>query len=123
MAVTGFYWNDGWLRAAAEESYRLALIESAAFARSKASWRHVASTIAPSTGGIVVGSSDAALLEGGAKAHQVERDPRKITKFPDGGFATGPIDHPGFKGSPFMGPTRDAWPTTYVQTAKRVFPG
>lgn len=123
-AGVDFYWNDTWLRAAAEESYRVGLGESAVLARRLAKWRHVASSISPGADGVVVGSSDAALLEGGAKAHEVgPRDQALRFTHGDGGFSSRPVEHPGFRGSPFMRPTAEAWPATYTQAAKAVFPG
>lgn len=126
MTVSNFYWDDSWLRAAAEESYRLALAESAGLARSLAKWRHVAETIEPAADGVAVGSPDAALLEGGARPHTIDPaggGPARVLKFKDGGFASGPVSHPGFQGSPFMRPTAEAWPATYTNTARAVFPG
>jgi hypothetical protein len=123
MAVGGFYWNDSWLHAAAAESYKLSVAEAAAVARSRAPWAHVAASISPTSNGIRVGASDAALAEKGAGAHVIEPS-RKVAKFSSSGdFATGPIKHPGFGGTPFMQPAAEAWPSLFVQTAKRVFPG
>lgn len=120
--AANWYWNDSWLQAAAAESYRLSVAEAAAVARSAAPWQHIKSSISPTTDGIAVGAPDAALAEKGAGPHMIEQS-KKIAKFKDGGFATGPIEHPGFRGTPFMATAADAWPSLFVQTAKRVFPG
>lgn len=121
--MTGsFYWNDSWLRAAAAESYKLSVAEAAAIARAEAPWRHIQSSIHPTSNGIAVGAPDAGLAEAGAGPHMIEQS-KKVAKFKDGGFATGPIQHPGFKGTPFMRTAADAWPSLFVNTARRVFPG
>jgi hypothetical protein len=118
-----FYWDSGPLLAAAAASYRLGLVEAAAFARSRAKWRHVQASIRPGADGVVVGSPLARLEEGGAKAHEIEKSATKVTKFKSGGFATGPIEHPGFQGNPFMRETEAAWAELYVSAARRAFPG
>jgi hypothetical protein len=121
MSVS-FHWDSGPLLRAAAESYKVGLEEAAVFARSRAAWKHVAATISPGADGVVVGSPDRGLLEGGSPAHEIEKTPGKVTAFKTGGFATGPIEHPGFAGKPFMRPTEAAWPEIYVGAARRVFP-
>ena len=121
-AVTEVYWDDAWLRAAVDAARREALAVSAAFARSRAPWRHVASSISPAPDGVRVASPDAALAEGGSRPHTIEPS-RKVARFKDGTFATGPISHPGFKGTPFMRETAEAWPETVTGTLRRAIPG
>ena len=120
--VEGFFWDDAWLRAAAAEAYTVSLMEAAAVARAKAPWRHVAASVSPTSDGIRVGSPDAALAEGGSPAHTIEPS-RKVAKFKDGGFATGPIQHPGFGGTPFMREAAAVWPELFNAAARRTFPG
>lgn len=43
-----------------------------------------------------------AIVEDGAKAHPIRArrgNPTQVLKFPDGGFATGTVQHPGMKGA------------------------
>jgi hypothetical protein len=123
---TGFYWNDSWLRAAAAEAYRISVAEAAGVAKSRAPWAHVAASISPTTDGIRVSSPDAALAEGGAKPHTIDPaggGPARVLKFKTGGFASGPVSHPGFQGTPFMREAALAWPELFVSAAKVTFPG
>ena len=119
-ASVTFFWDDAILRVAAVEAYKISVAEAAGVARAKAPWRHVAESISPSPDGIKVGAPDFALAEGGAKAHEIEKS--GVTKFPDGGFATGPIQHPGFQGTPFMRTAAEAWPELYNTAARATFP-
>jgi len=115
-----FFWDDSILRVAAVEAYKLSVAEAAGVARAEAPWNHIKASISPSPDGIRVGAPDAALAEGGAKAHEIEKS--GVTKFPDGGFATGPIQHPGFQGTPFMRTAAEAWPELYNTAARATFP-
>jgi len=123
-AVSEFYWNDSWLYAAEAEAYRISVVEATAVARERAKWRHVAETVVPSPGGIQIGSSDAALLEGGAQPHEIDPGRKGILASKARGFAAGgPVRHPGFKGTPFMRPAAEAWPELFVTAARGTFPG
>jgi len=121
MEGVSFFWHDEILYAAAAEAYRISVTEAAAVARQRAPWRHVASSISPTTGGIRVGAPDAALAEGGARPHTIETG-NKVTRFASGDFASGTIHHPGFKGTPFMRPAAEAWPELFVTAARGTFP-
>ena len=122
MAVgVTFFWDDSILRVAAVEAYKLSVAEAAGVARAEAPWNHIKASIAPSSDGIKVGAPDAALAEAGAGAHTIEPT-SKVAKFKDGGFATGPIQHPGFKGTPFMRTAAEAWPELYNTAARATFP-
>ncbi|HXJ65629.1 MAG TPA: hypothetical protein VNN79_17875 [Actinomycetota bacterium] len=119
-ASVTFFWDDAILRVAAVEAYKISVAEAAGAARAKAPWRHVAESVSPSPDGIRVGSPDAALAEGGAKAHTIEKS--GVTHFASGDFASGPIEHPGFQGTPFMRTAAEAWPELYNTAARTTFP-
>jgi hypothetical protein len=122
-AVSEFFWNDSFLYAAEAEAYRISVAEAAGVARERAAWRHVAETVAPSPAGIVVGSSDAKLLEGGARAHEIDPGRKGILANPKAGFVSGgPVQHPGFRGTPFMRPAAEAWPELFITAARGTFP-
>jgi hypothetical protein len=73
-----------------------------------------------------VGSPLAKLEEGGSPPHTIDPaggGPATVLKFKTGGFASGPVQHPGFKGDPFMRETEAAWPELYISAARRAFPG
>jgi hypothetical protein len=115
-----FFWNDSWLKAGIAEAYRISVTEAAGVARSRAPWNHIKSSISPTTDGIRVGASDAALAEKGAKAHDIEKS--GVTRFANGEFASGKIAHPGFGGTPFMKPAAEAWPTLFNSAARAALP-
>lgn len=121
MPVSGFFWNDSWLKAAAARAYSVSVADAAGVARARAPWNHIKASIFPTSNGIAVGASDAALAEKGAKAHDIEKS--GVTRFPSGDFASGKIEHPGFRGTPFMQPAADAWPSLFVSAARSAFPG
>jgi len=116
-----FYWNDSFLQAAAAEAYRISVAEASGVARAKAPWAHIKASISPTTNGIKVGAPDAALAEGGARPHVIESG-SKVTRFASGDFASGTIKHPGFKGTPFMRPAAEAWPSLFNTAARGTFP-
>lgn len=62
------------------------------------------------------------ILEEGASPHTIE--PRKrVLKMADGGFVTGPVQHPGSPAQPFLKPTLPLWPALYRRHAIGAFRG
>jgi len=119
--VVEVQWDDAILLAAEKRAYVSSVVEATAVARARAPWAHVRASIEPSPEGIVVGSSDAALAEGGSPPHVIEPS-RQVVRYADGDFATGPISHPGFRGTPYMREAAAAWPSLFDRAAMASFP-
>lgn len=78
--------------------------------------------------GILMGKGLAPIFEQGAKPHTIaprrsggsrRRTGSKVLAFPDGGFASGPVQHPGMKAQPFMGPASSKAGLFFAAQAKR----
>jgi hypothetical protein len=62
------------------------------------------------------------ILEAGARPHTIEPK-RKVMKLADGGFVSGPVQHPGSPAQPFMRPTLPLWAPLYRRAASGAFRG
>lgn len=72
-----------------------------------------------------VGSSSeiAPFIEYGTRPHVIDPGPGRVLAFADGGFATGPVNHPGMAATPFLRPLLPLWPSLYRRSAAGAFRG
>lgn len=135
-AVTKIWWNSSALEAALKSAFRSAALDAKKVAQAKSPSKRVARAMnVQFTSGISANLSSrhflAPMFEKGTQAHTIA--PRKTSgsrkkkgttgtgvalKFKDGGFARGPVPHPGMKSRPFLRPVLPLFPGIYRAKAR-----
>lgn len=125
-AEVDFYWNDTALLAAGPEALALAANDVRARAAALAQWPNVRSGIhavgAGNAWGIISSAPEGRFLEGGTAPHTEETTKFRALKFKTGGFARGPVPHPGTEAHPFMEPAVATFPAAFQVRARETFP-
>lgn len=95
----------------------------AAKSRAAGASKRVAASIVVAGDRVVATHPLAPIIEEGGKPHTIEPKKGKVLKLADGGFVTGPVQHPGTPAKPFFRPTLPLWPELYRRNAVGAFRG
>jgi len=127
MAVTStVIWRPERLNARLIAAARAAASDFAKAAAIRAPSKRVAASMKVLGSGTTfsVGPADplGLLFERGVGPHLIEPK-RTALKLADGGFVSGPVEHPGMRAQPFLRPTLPLWPNLYRRQAAQSFRG
>lgn len=116
-------WQPEPLNAKLAAAAAPARVQWAGLARARCSSKRVGASIVVRGDRVAALHPLAPIIEGGAQPHTIEPAKKKALKLADGGFVSGPVQHPGSPEKPFLRPTLPAWPMLYRRQAGGAFRG